>query len=131
MMSGYSQLHDSRYEELVQTLGEDGAYAFKQRYYNENLADLILNKGAENKIIEGKGKLIQKKDPIFMEPTSHDGRAHFYAPVKIIGSWKIDTFWFNFFIIWLMSFVLYLTLLHDTLRKTIEFFEQMKFRKKV
>lgn len=120
---------DNAYEKLRARLGSDEVYRFKQRYYNENIADLVMNKGAENKIIVGKGKLIQKKDPIFMEPVSHDGRAHFYAPVKIIGSWKIDTFWFNFFVIWLMSFVLYLTLLHDTLRKTIEFFERLKFRK--
>ncbi len=121
---------DDAYEKLKAGMGDDAVFRFKQDYYNENLADLILNKSAENKIIAGNGKLIQKKDPIFMEPESHDGRAHFYAPVKIIGSWKIDTFWFNFFIIWLMSFVLYLTLLHDTLRKTIEFFERVKFRKK-
>jgi len=120
---------DDAYEKLRAAMGDDGVYRFKQACYNENLADLILNKGAENKIIAGTGKLIQKKDPIFMEPVSHDGRAHFYAPVKIIGSWKIDTFWFNFFIIWLMSFILYLTLLHDTLRKTIEFFGELKFSK--
>ncbi len=119
---------DAAYENLRDRLGNDEVYQFKQASYNENLADLVMNKGAENKILTGNGKLIRKKDPIFMEPVSHDGRAHFYAPVKLIGSWKIDTFWFNFFIIWLMSFVLYLTLLHDSLRKTIEFFEQMKFR---
>jgi ABC-type multidrug transport system ATPase subunit len=129
-LSAVTGRRDNAYEKLRARLGDDGVYRFKQDYYNDNLADLVLNKGAENKIIAGKSKLIQKKDPIFMEPVSHGGRAHFYAPVKIIGSWKIDTFWFNFFIIWLMSFVLYLTLLHDTLRKTIEFFERVKFRKK-
>jgi len=128
-LSAVTARRDAAYEKLKARLGEEEVYRFKQNYYNENLADLIMNKGAENKIITGKGKLVQKKDPIFMEPTSHDGRAHFYAPVKIIGSWKIDTFWFNFFIIWLMTFVLYLTLLHDSLRKTIEFFERLKFRK--
>ncbi|MEI7895404.1 MAG: ATP-binding cassette domain-containing protein [bacterium] len=121
---------DDAYEKLRTRLGADGVYRFKQEYYNDNLADLVMNKGAENKIIAENGKLIQKKDPVFMEPLSHDGRAHFYAPVKIVGSWKIDTFWFNFFVIWLMSFVLYLALLHDTLRKTIGFLEQVKFRKK-
>jgi hypothetical protein len=128
-LDAVSTRRDKTYEKLRARLGDEGVYQFKQASYNENLADLIMNKGAENKIIEGNGKLIQKKDPIFMEPVSHDGRAHFYAPVKIIGSWKIDTFWFNFFIIWLMSFVLYLTLLHDTLRKTIEYFERVKFRR--
>ena len=128
-LSAVSARRDEAYEKLKARMGADEVYQFKQAYYNDNLADLVMNKGAENKVIVGKGKLIQKKDPIFMEPLAHDGRAHFYAPVKIIGSWHINTFWFNFFIIWLMSFVLYLTLLHDTLRKTIEFFERMKFRK--
>jgi len=124
-----SARRDDAYEKLRARLGDDGVFHFKQDYHNENLADLIMNNGADNKIIEGKGKLIKKKDHIFMEPASHRGRAHFYAPVKIIGSWKIATFWFNFFIIWLMSFMLYLTLLHDTLRKIIEFFDRIKFRK--
>ena len=105
-------------------------YRFKQEYYNENLADLLLNKGAENKIIEGKGILIRKKDPVFMEPLSKAGNAHFYAPVKVIGNWKIDTFWFNFAVIWLMTLVLYLTLLHDTLRKAVNFFSNVSLRRK-
>ena len=128
-LSAVSARRDNAYEKLRAQLGDDGVFQFKQAYHNENLADLIMNKGAENKIIEGEGKLIRKKDHIFMEPESHVGRAHFYAPVKIIGSWKIDTFWFNFFVIWLMSFILYLALLHDTLRKTIEFFDQVKFKR--
>ena len=121
---------DAVYEQLVRKGGEDGVYAFKQAYYNENIADLVLNKASENKILEGKGKLIRKKDPIFMDPVSHDGRAHFYAPVKFIGNWSIDTFWFNFAVIWLMSSILYITLLNDTIRKGIVFFERMKFNKK-
>lgn len=119
---------DAAYEKLAKKMGEEGVYAFKQKYYNENLADLLLNKTAENKIIEGKGFLIRKKDPVFMEPESKSGQAHFYAPVKIIGSLKISTFWFNFAVIWLMSALLYLTLLHDTLRKAIEFSSRIHFR---
>lgn len=119
---------DAAYEKLAKKMGEEGVYAFKQKYYNENLADLLLNKTAENKIIEGKGFLIRKKDPVFMEPESKSGQAHFYAPVKIIGSLKINTFWFNFAVIWLMSALLYLTLLHDTLRKAIEFSSRIHFR---
>ena len=122
--------HDAIYENLKQQLGNEGVYQFKQAYYNENLGDLIKNMAAENKIIEGKGKLIRKYEPVFMDPESHFGNAHFYAPVKMIGNWKIDTFWFNFMVIWLMSFVLYITLLHDTLRKTIEYFGEMKFGRK-
>jgi ABC-type multidrug transport system ATPase subunit len=121
---------DAVYGKLRSQMGGDAVFNFRQTYYNENLADLVLNNGGENKIVAGRGKLIRKKDPIFMEPDSHSGNAHFYAPVKIIGSWKIDTFWFNFMVIWLMSFVLYLTLLHDTIHKTLAFFDQVKIRRK-
>ncbi len=119
---------DAAYEKLAKKMGEEGVYTFKQKYYNENLADLLLNKTAENKIIEGKGFLIRKKDPVFMYPESKSGQAHFYAPVKIIGSLKINTFWFYFAVSWLMSALLYLTLLHDTLRKAIEFSSRIHFR---
>ena len=128
-LNAVTERRDNAYEKLRTRLGEDGVYRFKQDYYNDNLADLLMNKGAENKIMAENRKLIQKKDPVFMKPSSIAGNAHFYAPVKIVGSWEIDTFWFNFTVIWLMSFALYLTLLHDTLRKSIEFFEKLAIRK--
>jgi len=120
---------DAVYERLLNKLGSDGVFQFKQDYYNNSLADLVLDKAGENKIIEGKGKLIRKKDPIFMDPISKAGNAHFYAPVKNISGWKIDTLWFNFAIIWLMSLGLYFTLLYDVIRKTLEYFENLKFRR--
>lgn len=127
-MRGVTAKRDAKYEKLVAQMGEDEVYRFKRDYYNENLADMVLNKAAENKIIEGKGMLIRKKDPVFMDPVSHFGQAHFYAPVKIIGSWYIETFWFNFLVIWMMSLVLYFTLWHDSLRKSIDFFSRIKIR---
>jgi len=120
---------DAAYEKLVRQMGDDAVYKFRQNYYNDNLADLVLNKGAENKIIEAKGRLIRKKDPVFMIPESTTGNGHFYTPVKnIFGLW-IDTFWFNFLVIWLMSVILYFTLLYDVIRRIIVYFERMKFRK--
>ncbi|MDD4603720.1 MAG: ATP-binding cassette domain-containing protein [Bacteroidales bacterium] len=121
---------DAVYEKLSGELGSEGVFQFKQANYNENLADLVLNKGSENKILEDKGRLIRKKDPVFMDPLSHDGQAHFYAPVKYIGTCEIDTLWFNFAIIWLMSFILYLTLLFDVLRKIITGFKNLKYSRK-
>ena len=131
MMTSYSQVHDSRYEELVQTLGEDGAYTFKQRYYNENLADLVLNKSFDNKVLVTKTKLIRKKDPVFMDAESRTGRAHLYAPEKNLFGLKIDTFWFNFSVLWMMSLILYITLLTDLLRNAVTYIETVKFRRKL
>ncbi|MCX6282642.1 MAG: hypothetical protein NTW31_00150, partial [Bacteroidetes bacterium] len=63
---------------------------------------------------------------VFMEPESRAGRSHFYAPVKYLGTLAIDTFWFNIAALWFMSLLLYLALQHNTLRKTIEYFGQLK-----
>ncbi len=120
---------DRKYHALVQQYGEEELYRIKQTSHNENLADLVLNVTAENKLIRGDGKLIRKYEPVYMDPESQAGNAHLYAPYKRIGQMKTDTFWFNFAVIWLMTLFLYLTLLHDTIRKTIVIFRNFRFRK--
>ncbi|MCX6282427.1 MAG: ATP-binding cassette domain-containing protein [Bacteroidetes bacterium] len=130
-LSKASNCHDAIYQKLVNAYGQEAVYSLKQEYYNENLADLVLNSASTDKILQGKDKLIRKKDPVFMDPESRTGRAHFYAPEKYIGSIAIDTFWFNIGALWLMSLLLYLALQHNTLRKTIEYFGQIKKSRKI
>ena len=55
-----------------------------------------------------------------MVPNSSFGRAHFYAPVKKIGSLHIDTFYFNLIFIWIITIIAYFLLYFDTLRKTLK-----------
>ena len=50
------------------------------------MSDILLNRNEINKVYQSNKRLIQKKDPIFMDPTSNIGRAHFYAPNKLIAS---------------------------------------------
>lgn len=111
---------DALFERIVAGSGREPLFRMRQQYYNQNLADFVLGQNSVNKVIEAKGRLIRKKDPIFMDPVSITGRAHFYAPYKNILGLGIDTFWFNLGVIWLMTLVMYLTLIHDTLRKVIE-----------
>ncbi|RUT78526.1 ATP-binding cassette domain-containing protein [Ancylomarina longa] len=122
--SGYKK--DFEYSRLVDSLGKDGVYDFKQAYHNQGLADLVLNRTEVNKMIEVNNHLIQKKDPIFMNPDSKIGRAHFYAPVKRLGNFYIDTYWFNLAVIWLGSLFLFFTLWADVLRKMMNYFESVK-----
>ncbi|MDE5418717.1 ATP-binding cassette domain-containing protein [Labilibaculum sp. DW002] len=122
--SGYKK--DFQYSRLVDSLGRDGVYNFKQNYYNQALADLVLNRTEVNKMIEVDERLVQKKDPIFMYPDSRFGRAHFYAPVKRIWNYYIDTYWFNLMIIWLGTALLFFTLWSDVLRKVMNYIEGIK-----
>ena len=125
-----STAHDAVYQKLVNVKGQDGVYAFRQEYYNDNLADLVLNTASTDKIIQGRDRLIRKKDPVFMDTESRLGKSHFYAPVKYIGNLAVDTLWFNLGALWLMSLVLYLTLQHNTIRKAIEYFGRLKKARK-
>ncbi|MCK5170375.1 MAG: ABC transporter permease, partial [Bacteroidales bacterium] len=108
---------DTKYQQMINEMGQDEFVDFKQRYYNKKLADIVLNRNEINKVYQTHKRLIQKKDPIFMEPTSNFGRAHFYAPVKIVNKVKIDTLWYNILMMWFLSGILYLMLIFDLLRK--------------
>lgn len=119
-----SQKRDSAYYQLSERLGgEEETFRFKQKYYNEALAGLVLKRQELKKIIAYKGRLIQKKDPVFRIPQNRCGRAHFYAPVKRLGPWLIDTFWFNLMVIWLFTGILYIALYLDLLRRLISYLE--------
>jgi ABC transport system ATP-binding/permease protein len=113
---------DSIYNALVEKIGKDEFVEMVRENHNGILESLLLNKSQLDMVFRGDDQLIQKKDPVLMRPYSHMGRAHFYAPYKIIGSLEIPTFYFNVIFIWFMSLVLYLTLLDNTLKKGIKFF---------
>ena len=91
----------------------------KKNYTNEALSNFVLNRIEIEKIHDMGDYFIQVSDPIYKEPDSHFGRAHFYAPFKQIGSLQIDTFWFNIIVMWVMNGFLYVLLVADGLRWTI------------
>ena len=117
---------DQVYKKLVEKLGKDGFVQLEKKYHNEFLADLLMNRAHFDMVYRGEDQLIQKKDPIFMRPYSNIGRAHFYAPYKIIGEYEISTFHFNIAFIWFMTILLYLALLDNSLKKIITFFATRK-----
>jgi ABC-type multidrug transport system ATPase subunit len=114
---------DSIYNNLTKTIGKEALINLERQHNNEFLEDLLMNTAHLDMVYRGKDQLIQKKDPIMMRPYSHRGRAHFYAPYKIIGDLEISTFVFNIIFIWAMTAFLYATLIDNTLKKLILFFE--------
>lgn len=124
-----SRERDEQYNKLSDLFGGSvKTFRFKQKYHNDALATLVLNRHAIKKIVPYKNRLIQKKDPIFRIPQNSWGRAHFYAPVKRIGPWLMDTFWFNLLVIWIFSALLYVILYGDLLRRFFNYLETMWLR---
>jgi len=102
--------------------GHNNLVALKEKYYNSDLADQVLDKNEPDKIIEIKGKLYRKYEPIFNIPESKYGRAQFYAPYKRIGNFIINTFWFNLIVIWIMSCLFYFALIYNILGRIVKYF---------
>lgn len=116
---------DSLYEAISNKMGEEHFIELRSKNYNENLANIVLNRLSTNKIYDSGDRLIQKADPVFMKPGSKFGRAHFYAPYKQLGRLKIDTLIFNIAVIWFMTFVFFITLYYNLLKRFIRFLESL------
>ncbi len=121
---------DSIYNQLVDEMGKEGVYQLKVDHFNKALSDIVTNRSELRKVYRTKREFLQKKDPIYMEPDSNVARAHFYAPVKIVFGFKFDTVLFNICVIWLITGLLYITLVGDSLKKFIKFFSGDRKKKK-
>jgi hypothetical protein len=102
----------------------------KRKCYNENLSDFVTNSNEVDRIVEYKGQLFQKIDPIFMDPKSNFIKAHFYAPRKKIFGIYVHTLWVNVIVIWFMTIVLYLMLYFRVLKRLLDYFEDFSEKPK-
>jgi hypothetical protein len=102
----------------------------KRRYYNEKLAEFVENNTELIRIIEYKGRLIQKSDPIYLDPVHPFVKAHFYAPRKMLFGHYYNTFWVDILVIWAYSFLLYVMLYFRVLKRFLDFLEQLISRNK-
>lgn len=100
----------------------------KREQHNDRLAEFVENSNEPVRIVEYKGRLIQKIDPIYLDPDSKFLKAHFYAPQKKLISTYYKTFWVNTAVIWLMSLFFYIILYYRGLRRLLDTFENLNQR---
>jgi hypothetical protein len=117
---------DSLLRTIQDRIGEDKFLEMRDRDFNEQLADIVLNRFSTIKLYEDEDRIIQKADPVYMKPGSKFGRAHFFAPFKQIGNMRISTIIFNLFAIWLMIAFLFVTLYFNILKRFILYLESLK-----
>lgn len=91
-------------------------------YENEALNQMMFNSNDfGEKCLEKDGKLIQRTNPIYLNPDNNMGRAHFLAPKKKMFGHLFETYWFNICVIWSMSLLMAITLYFDVLKKLLDF----------
>lgn len=117
---------DNIYNALSKEMsGEANVIKMRKQYYNNALADLVLNNLELIKIYENSGNLVRTKTPIYKDPVSNFGRAHFYSSTKKIFGSSIDTLWFNIIVLWFFSAFFYAALYFDWLKKILESGEKL------
>jgi hypothetical protein len=84
--------------------------SLKMKYKNLAISDLVNNSDEINPYLKINGEYIRLFEPVYNIPVSKIGRAHLFTPVKKIGNYHINTYWFNLSFIWLISILLYITL---------------------
>ncbi len=102
----------------------------KQRHFNNSLEEFVTNDKEEKRIIEYKGEIIQKMDPIYKDPDHPFIKAHFYAPRKQVFGYFMDTYWVNIAVIWSWIILTYIALYFRPLKKVLDSIEESSERKK-
>jgi ABC transport system ATP-binding/permease protein len=121
----YNDVNDRKeilIRELTSTAELKTSYLRLQNaYFNESLEDFVTNKNDLKKIVESDGRLIQKQNPIFLEPAGGFFDAHYYAPSKNLFGQRISTLSANVLVIWLMTIAFTALLAADGIRKLLDF----------
>jgi ABC transport system ATP-binding/permease protein len=95
------------------------------RYRNESLADIVTNKNDVHVIVTYEGELVQKNDPIYLEPKrSGFFGAQFYAPSKWLYGVRMHTLWANTLVLWAMVLALALALYFEVFPRSMRIFER-------
>jgi ABC transport system ATP-binding/permease protein len=115
----YTDIKDQITDSLTRAIGHEELVRLRETTHNEELADLALNRLVQKKVYDTPDRIIQKSDPVLMGPVSRNGRAHFYAPYKMVGNLRIGTLWFNLLYIWWANTNFFITLYFDLLRKLL------------
>jgi hypothetical protein len=114
-------------DKLVADLGDKKVQASQNRYLNESLQDIVTNRTEVQKIIITDDELLQKDDPLYIDPVgTRFLDAPFYSHKKYFFGTPINTFWANILVLWSMTLFLIVALYFDWLRKLLEIGERIK-----
>lgn len=123
-----SELTEAR-DSIIESLRKKGLKTtdialLREKYANRAVSDMVLNNNEMVKIMALDDQFIRKDTPVYQIPASGFGRAQFYAAIKRLGNLEVPTLWFNSGILWIMTLLLYVSLLTGALRKFLGIFDK-------
>lgn len=114
---------------ITQSFDLEELKELERTYTNKRLEELVTNNKTFDYYTEFKGDMIQKRDPIYLDPTHGFVKAHFYAPRKMIAGAFVPTIWVNVMVIWFMTLLLYILLYYRVLKGFLDFMERISGKK--
>lgn len=94
--------------------------SLERLHTNNYLNYIVTNAMISRSLIEYEGELVRITEPIYQKPDPDrfplNYREHFYSPSKLFMGISFDTYWFNAWVIWAMTLLLYVTLYYETFR---------------
>lgn len=109
-------------DNFIKTNGIEKINRIKEKYTNENLADILCRSFSKKKIIREKGRLVQIIDPIFQNVSDKkifSFNEPLFLPEKRLYKVKTSTFTFNLIIIWVFSLLGFIALYFGWLSKLL------------
>lgn len=116
--------NDLRRNEIITNLQDkdrEGFIRSKRKYENDQLKDFVEDRKNSKGVIEYKGHLIRKFNPIYMDPEFKFVKAHFYAPRKMIFGKYVHTYWVNVLVIWGMTILSFLILSFRLFKRFLDY----------
>lgn len=109
----YTLSADRTLTEYIAVNGKDKLLRLKKDNYNLFLESLVLGPVADAPIKIVGNTVVPNAGRIFLDPVSRNGRAPFYSSVKIMGTVKINTMYFNTGVLLLMCILVSIALFCD------------------
>jgi len=97
----------------VREHGVEELMNLKKANYSLQLERLLLRTTSPNAYMVVDDCIVARTGFVFLTPLSCNGRAPFYSGVKVVGTTRIPTLWFNMGVLLLMSILFALCLLYD------------------
>jgi len=108
-------------QEIIDSIGVKKYATIQKSYSNESLMNLVTNKMEEDKLIIDNDIIYQNDEAIYNLPNEVSFvQSHFYAPQKYMFGIKVDTYWSNLIVIWVIAFFTYIKLYFDLLKRLID-----------
>jgi ABC transport system ATP-binding/permease protein len=119
----YYNFADEKRNALIEKLQKEEGNSYirlRNKYHNASLEEFVINKNEPTKIVEFNGELVQKMDPVFMDPEYNFIKAHFYSPTKQVFGSFYDTYKVNVMVLWIITIFFYAALYNRLLRKILD-----------